>query len=218
MATLARLLVDADVGVDGVLSDDDLAARLMRTYEPPIAPPDGGATTRRPVADGHERGVGPRARRRAPARDVLGRRVAPHRGAERLPRPAAARIGAGHRCRSSWNRWARRRRRARSRRPGRPTWPTPNCAAANGFIFTARHSRQSEVLARREAELADGHASFRFSGYITASAPTEEELVTACEAVQHAASQARLVVRRLYGDQARAYTCTLPLARGLARR
>jgi hypothetical protein len=88
----------------------------------------------------------------------------------------------------------------------------------NGFVFTARHSRQSEVLARREAELADGHASFRFSGYVTVSSPTEGELVTACEAMQHAASQARLVVRRLYGDQARSYTCTLPLARGLARR
>jgi hypothetical protein len=36
--------------------------------------------------------------------------------------------------------------------------------------------------------------------------------------VQHATSQARLVIRRLYGDQAGAYTCTLPLARGLAGR
>ena len=42
--------------------------------------------------------------------------------------------------------------------------------------------------------------------------------VAACDVVQHAASQARLVIRRLYGDQATAYTCTLPFARGLAGR
>ena len=34
-----------------------------------------------------------------------------------------------------------------------------------GFVSTARHARESEVLARREAELAEGHASFRYSGY-----------------------------------------------------
>jgi hypothetical protein len=88
----------------------------------------------------------------------------------------------------------------------------------SGFMSTARHSRESEVLARRESELADGHASFRYSGFLTVSAPTESELVAAVEQVQHAASQARLVIRRLYGDQATAYTCTLPLARGLSGR
>jgi hypothetical protein len=85
-----------------------------------------------------------------------------------------------------------------------------------GFTSTARHARESEVLARREAELAEGHASFRYSGYVTVSAPSEEELVTACDSVQHAAGQSRLALRRLYGDQAAAYTCTLPLGRGLS--
>ena len=84
-----------------------------------------------------------------------------------------------------------------------------------GFVSTARHARESEVLARREAELAEGHASFRYSGYVTVSAPSEEELAAACEVVQHAAGQSRLALRRLYGDQAVAYTCTLPLCRGL---
>jgi hypothetical protein len=84
-----------------------------------------------------------------------------------------------------------------------------------GFLSTARHARESEVLARREAELAEGHASFRFSGYVTVSAPGEEELAAAVDAVQHAAGQSRLVLRRLYGDQASAYSCTLPLCRGL---
>ena len=39
-----------------------------------------------------------------------------------------------------------------------------------GFTSTARHSRESEVLARRWSELADGHLSFRYSGFITVSA------------------------------------------------
>jgi hypothetical protein len=85
----------------------------------------------------------------------------------------------------------------------------------SGFMSTARHARESEVLARREAELADGHASFRYAGFVTVSAPSEPELVVACDAVQHAAGQCRLLLRRLYGDQAIGYTCTLPLARGL---
>lgn len=85
----------------------------------------------------------------------------------------------------------------------------------SGFVSTARHARESEVLARREAELADGHASFRYAGFVTVSAPSESELVVACDAVQHAAGQCRLLLRRLYGDQATGYTCTLPLARGL---
>jgi hypothetical protein len=84
-----------------------------------------------------------------------------------------------------------------------------------GFVSTARHARESEVLARREAELAEGHASFRYSGFVTISAANEEDLTVACDAVQHAAGQSRLALRRLYGDQASAYTCTLPLCRGL---
>jgi hypothetical protein len=84
-----------------------------------------------------------------------------------------------------------------------------------GFVSTARQARESEVLARREAELAEGHASFRYSGFVTVSAPSDENLVDAIDAVQHAAGQSHLALRRLYGDQAAAYTCTLPFGRGL---
>ena len=84
-----------------------------------------------------------------------------------------------------------------------------------GFVSTARQARESEVLARREAELAEGHASFRYSGYLTVSAPSDEELESVVDSVQHAAGQSRLALRRLYGDQASAYTCTLPFCRGL---
>ncbi len=217
LAALSRLLLDADVVVDGVLSDDDLAARLMRTYEPYRAPPDGGAAPSDPwpMAMNEEWSHGrvdglvhatfwiaewPRTEVRSDflAPLLLGSaRVTLSVVMEPLGPEKAVRKVEASRTADIADAELRRR---------------------NGFVFTARHSRQSEVLARREAELADGHASFRFSGYVTVSSPTEGELVTACEAMQHAASQARLVVRRLYGDQARSYTCTLPLARGLARR
>jgi hypothetical protein len=85
-----------------------------------------------------------------------------------------------------------------------------------GFLATARRAREAELASRREVELADGHASFRFSGYVTVSAPTREQLAAACDATEQAASQCRLELRRLYGDQERALTCTLPLGRGLS--
>ena len=84
-----------------------------------------------------------------------------------------------------------------------------------GFLATARRAREAEVAVRREEELADGHASLRFSGYVSVSAPSREQLAAACDSTEHAASQCRLELRRLYGDQEEAFTCTLPLARGL---
>jgi len=84
-----------------------------------------------------------------------------------------------------------------------------------GFLATARRARETELVERRETELADGHGSFRFSGYVTVTAASEPELDDACGATEQAAGQARLELRRLFGDQARAYTCTLPLGRGL---
>ncbi len=85
-----------------------------------------------------------------------------------------------------------------------------------GFLATARRAREAEVAQRREQEVADGHGSFRFSGYVSVSAPSREQLVAACESTEQAASQCRLELRRLYGTQEEAFTCTLPLARGLS--
>ncbi|MGH8980708.1 MAG: SCO6880 family protein, partial [Acidimicrobiales bacterium] len=85
-----------------------------------------------------------------------------------------------------------------------------------GFLATARRSREAELAGRREQELADGHASFRFSGYVTVTARTSSDLDALCDATEQAASQCRLELRRLYGDQARAFSCTLPLGRGLS--
>jgi hypothetical protein len=84
-----------------------------------------------------------------------------------------------------------------------------------GFVTTARKRQQQDATMRREEELADGHAEFRFAGYVTVSAPDEETLERSCAEVEHAAQQARLELTRLYGQQAEGFTFTLPLARGL---
>ncbi len=213
VGSLVRLLADADVQVDSVLSADDLAHQLLRSFEPRAAP-----MGTPPAQDhwpmnmqetwSHVRVDGmvhatfwvaewPRIEVRsdflAPillgsARSTLAVVMEP------LGPDAAVRKVEASRTADLADTELRRR---------------------GGFVSTARHARESEVLARREAELAEGHASFRYSGYVTVSASSEEELVAACDVVQHAAGQSRLALRRLYGDQGSAYTCTLPLCRGL---
>ncbi|MCL2393494.1 MAG: hypothetical protein FWC87_02310 [Acidimicrobiaceae bacterium] len=85
-----------------------------------------------------------------------------------------------------------------------------------GFLPTARRRREAEGVAQREAELADGHAEFRFSGYVTVSGRDRVALEAACAEIEQQGQQARLDLRRLFGQQGAAFTWTLPLARGLA--
>jgi hypothetical protein len=87
--------------------------------------------------------------------------------------------------------------------------------ARAGFLQSARRDRESEGVARREAELADGHGEYRFAGYVTVTARDPETLATSCAEAEHAAQTARVEIRRLYGRQAEAFTWTLPLGRGL---
>ncbi len=86
----------------------------------------------------------------------------------------------------------------------------------NGFLSSARHAREHASIEDRDVELADGHAQFRFSGYVGVTADTEGELVAACAALEQSAGQSRLEVRRLYGQQGAALLCLLPLGRGLS--
>jgi hypothetical protein len=215
LSSLIRLLADADVLVDSVLTADDLAHQLLRTYEPhhrtggqssavtdpwPMAMEEGWADVR---VDGMVHTTfwvaeWPRTEVRSDflAPLLLGSaRATLAVVMEPLGPDAAVRKVEASRTADLADAELRRR---------------------GGFVSTARHARESETLARREAELADGHASFRYAGFITVSAASLDELVPACDAVQHAASQSRLSLRRLYGDQATAYTCTLPLGRGLS--
>jgi hypothetical protein len=87
--------------------------------------------------------------------------------------------------------------------------------ATAGFTPNARRGKEAEAALRREDELADGHAEFRFSGYVTVSAADRAALDLACAETEHAAQGAHLEIRRLYGRQREAFTWTLPLARGL---
>ena len=84
-----------------------------------------------------------------------------------------------------------------------------------GFMMSARRRREQQVLARRETELADGHAQYRFSGYVTVTAGSLEELEEACHEMEQTAGQSLLEIRRMFGEQEIAFTYTLPLARGL---
>jgi hypothetical protein len=213
MGSLVRLLADADVEVEAVLGAEDLAHQLLRTYEPdvrrsaaasaedpwPMAMEESWSTVR---VDGMVHATfwvaeWPRIEVRsdflAPlllgsARSTLAVVMEP------LGSDTALRKVEASRTADLADSELRRR---------------------GGFVSTARHARESEVLARREVELAEGHASFRYSGFVTISAANEDDLALACDAVQHGAGQSRLALRRLYGDQASAYTCTLPLCRGL---
>ena len=84
-----------------------------------------------------------------------------------------------------------------------------------GQSETARQRQAAEATMRREAELAAGHGEVRLSGFVTVSGRDRDELRRACgEMIEHAA-RARLELRRLYGQQAEAFTFTLPLGRGL---
>lgn len=85
-----------------------------------------------------------------------------------------------------------------------------------GFLVTARQAREKEGAEIRDVELADGHAQYRFSGYVTVTADSRDELHRARAAVEQAAGQARMELRLLYGEQDAAFACTLPLGRGLA--
>jgi len=85
-----------------------------------------------------------------------------------------------------------------------------------GFMTTARVRRRQQAAARKEEELADGHAEMRFAGFVTVSARSDTELERTATEVEHAAALCRLELQRLYGEQEEGFTFTLPLGRGLA--
>jgi hypothetical protein len=84
-----------------------------------------------------------------------------------------------------------------------------------GQSETARQRQAQAATARREAELAAGHGEVRLTGFITVSGRNSADLRHACAEIQDHAARARLELHRLYGQQADAFTFTLPLGRGL---
>ena len=78
--------------------------------------------------------------------------------------------------------------------------------------------QQADIVhvADRERALIAGHADIRFTGLLTVTAPTREELEGAVAEVSRAAIQCGCETRRLCGQQGRAFTAAaLPLARKL---
>ncbi len=84
-----------------------------------------------------------------------------------------------------------------------------------GQSETARQRQVDEATTRREAELAAGHGEVRLAGFITVSGRDVDDLRRACTEVHEHAARARLELHRMYGQQAAAFTFTLPLCRGL---
>ena len=84
----------------------------------------------------------------------------------------------------------------------------------HGFRTSIEKERQAEGVERREAELSDGHAEYRFSGHVTVSAASLAELERACAAVEEHASASGLALRRMDGEHDLGFVATLPLGRG----
>jgi hypothetical protein len=84
-----------------------------------------------------------------------------------------------------------------------------------GQSETARQRQAQEATTRREAELAAGHCEVRLAGFVTVSGRDSEELRRASAEVLEHAARSRLELHRMYGQQADAFTFTLPLCRGL---
>jgi hypothetical protein len=84
-----------------------------------------------------------------------------------------------------------------------------------GFLISRREQEELANAQRREAELVAGHGLYRYNVYVTVSAPSPDELEERCLQLEQASARSLLELQRLVGQQAEAFTFTLPLGRGL---
>jgi hypothetical protein len=84
-----------------------------------------------------------------------------------------------------------------------------------GFVMHQRSQRDYEELERRGKELTQGHGPYRFSAYVVCSGSTIDELEHTITEVEQAGHQSRILLRRLYGEQASTFAVSFPLGRGL---
>lgn len=85
-----------------------------------------------------------------------------------------------------------------------------------GQIQDLSDVKEYDDLLDRERALISGHADVAFSGFISATAATEEMLSAAVSQIERAASQAACETRVLYGRQTQGFVAAaLPLARGV---
>lgn len=75
-------------------------------------------------------------------------------------------------------------------------------------------AQEYEDLVARERSVVSGHTDVEFSGFVTVTAPTRQDLEVARSSIARAAAQGACELRPLYGRQAQAFVVsTLPLAR-----
>jgi hypothetical protein len=85
-----------------------------------------------------------------------------------------------------------------------------------GQIEDASQSAEYQDVLQQETDLTSGHGVLRYTGLISISAPTSDELEAAIAAIEQAAIQASCETRRLVGQQAQAFAAAaLPLCRGI---
>jgi len=87
-----------------------------------------------------------------------------------------------------------------------------------GQVETAQDDEEYLALERREHELVRGHTEYRYTGWITVTATSRDDLEAACATVEQAAVRSALELRRVYGevDQAFLRGC-LPLTQGVTQ-
>lgn len=83
-----------------------------------------------------------------------------------------------------------------------------------GQVPGARDEAAADGADRLDAELAAGHVAYRFHGFVTVTAENRDAVEAGCAEVEQAAARSHLDLRRLYGQQAEAFTWTLPLGLG----
>lgn len=83
-----------------------------------------------------------------------------------------------------------------------------------GQIEDAAQTAEYQDVLQQEADLTAGHGVLRYTGLISISAPTVEDLEASVAAIEQAAIQASCETRLLVGQQAAAFTAAaLPLCR-----
>jgi hypothetical protein len=83
-----------------------------------------------------------------------------------------------------------------------------------GRIADLADAQEYHDVLDRERALISGHADLRFSGFVTVTAPTLDELRAAVAAIERAAQQSGCETRTLFGQQSQAFAvAALPLAR-----
>ena len=88
--------------------------------------------------------------------------------------------------------------------------------ARMGQIDDASQSAELQDVLQQESDLVAGHGILRYTGLISISAPSADELEAAVAGLEQAAIQAGLETRLLVTQQAQGFAAAaLPLARAL---